>query len=81
MKTNLAKILWMKEKKHWNRTMGVFKKINGWFFKLTIGFIFALLGTLCHYGFVFVSTLWQSFMFIIFRQRFKINLQRQLLRL
>ena len=81
MKTSLAHITWIKEKKHWNRTFNVFKKFNNWFGKLTLGVILAIIGTAVHYAFVLMSTAWQSFMFLLFRKRFKINLQRQLLRL
>ena len=81
MKTTLAKILWKKEKRHWNRTFGVFKKFNNLFGKLTLGVILAFLGPIVHYAFVFMSTLWQSLLFVLFRKQFKINLQRQLLRL
>ena len=81
MKTSLMKILWIKEKKHWKRTFNVFGKFNNWFGKLTLGVLLSILGTLVHYAFVLMSTLWQLIMFFLFRKQFKINLQRQLLRL
>lgn len=81
MKTSLIEITWIKEKKHWKRTFDVFGKFNNWFAKLTLGLILAIIGTLVHYAFVFMSTAWQSVMFLLFRKQFKINLQRQLLRL
>ena len=81
MKTSLAHITWIKEKKHWNRTIGAFGKFNTWFGKATLGIILAIIGTLVHYAFVLMSTAWQTVMFVFFRKRFKINLQRQLLRL
>ena len=81
MKTTLLKILWIKEKRHWKRTKDVFKKFNHWFGKLTLGAILAVIGTLVHIGFALMSTAWQSLMFLVYRKQFKVNLQRQLLRL
>lgn len=81
MKTTLLNILWIKEKKHWKRTIDVFKKFNHWFGKLTLGAILTVIGTLVHYAFALMSTTWQTLMFVFFRKQFKINLQRQLLKL
>ena len=81
MKTTLLEILWMKEKRHWKRTVDVFKKFNHWFGKLTLGSFLAVTGTLVHIGFALMSTAWQSLLFVVARKRFKINLERQLLRL
>ena len=81
MKTSLVKILWIKEKRHWKRTIGAFGKFNNWFGKLTLGLFLAILGTIVHLAFVFMSTAWQSVMFLFFRKQFKLNLQRQVIRL
>lgn len=81
METSLLKITWIKEKKHWKRTFDVFGKFKNWFGKITLGVILAIVGTVVHYAFVSMSTLWQSLMFFINRKKFKINLQRQLLKL
>ena len=80
MKTNLMKLLWIKEKRHWKRTFEVFSKFNNWFGKLTLGIVLAVLGTVVHIAFVLMSTAWQSLMFVFFRKQFKLNLQRQALR-
>lgn len=81
MKTNMMKILWIKEKRHWKRTVGAFGKFNNWFGKLTLGVLLAVIGTVVHIAFVLMSTAWQTLMFLVYRKQFKINLQRQLLRL
>jgi hypothetical protein len=76
MKTNLAQILWKKEKIHWNRTFGVFAKFNNWFGKLTFGIIIALIGTIAHYCFAIMHTLFEMFLWVFFRRAFKANLQK-----
>lgn len=81
MKTNLVKILWIKEKRHWGRTFLSVKKINNWIGKIVAVLVLMTIGNIVHYAFSLMSTLWQSFLFLIARKRFKINLQRQLVRL
>ena len=79
MKTNLLQILWKKEIVHWKRLKEMFTKFNGWISKLTFGLIVAILITLSHYGFAFMSTLWSSCLWVVARKRFKINIQRMAL--
>ena len=81
MKTNLVKILWKKEKRHWNRTFSAIGKVKNWIGKIVATIVLMTIGNIAHYGFAIMSTLWQSLLFIIARKQFKINLQRQLLRL
>jgi len=81
MKTNLAKILWKKEKIHWNRTMGVFTKFNNWFGKLTFGLLIAIIGTIAHYCFALMHTLYETLLWVFFRKAFKANLQKLALRI
>jgi len=81
METTLLEILWIKEKRHWKRTIEVFNKFNHWFGKITLGAILAIIGTVVHIAFALMSTAWQSLMFLLFRKQFKVNLQRQLLKL
>jgi hypothetical protein len=80
MKTTMVKILWKKEKRHWKRTFDSIKKVNNWIGKIVATIVLMLLGNLVHYAFVIMSTLWQSILFIVARKRFKLNLQRQALR-
>jgi len=79
MKTNLAKILWMKEKKHWKRLGQMFKKFNDWFSKLTFGLIVAILLIIIHYCFVLMHTLYETLLFVVARKAFKANIQRMAL--
>ena len=79
MKTNLAVILWKKEKKHWNRTFGVFAKFNNLIVKVVLGLILAIVGTIVHYAFALMSMLWSSLLWVVARRRFKLNLQRMAL--
>lgn len=79
METNLAKILWKKEVKHWKRIVILFKRIKNWFIKLTFGILFALLLILIHYGFALMSTLWESFLWVVARKQFKANIQKMAL--
>jgi len=81
MKTTLIQILWKKEKRHWKRTLNSIKKVDNVVGKVFTTFILMLFGNLVHYGFVFMSTLWQSLLFVVARKRFRLNLQRQLIRL
>lgn len=81
MKTNLIKILWKKEKIHWNRTMEVFTKFNNWFGKLTFGLIIAIIGTIGHYCFAIMHTLYEMLLWVFFRKAFKVNLQKLVLRI
>lgn len=69
-------ILWKKEKIHWNRTLGIFSKFKNWISKLTLGLIFAILGTLAHYAFAIMHTLYEMFLWVFFRKIFKANLQK-----
>ena len=81
MKTSLFKILWKKEKIHWNRTLGIFSKFNNWISKMTLGLIIAILGTLAHYSFAVMHTLFEIFLWIFFREAFKSNLEKLMLKL
>jgi len=76
MKTSLAKILWKKEKIHWNRTVEMFTKFNSWLSKLTFGIIVAILVIIAHYAFAIMHTLYEIFLWIFFRRAFKANLQQ-----
>ena len=76
MKTNYLQILWKKEKIHWNRTIGVFTKFNNWIGKLTIGLIIAIIGSVAHYCFAIMHTLFEMFLWVFFRRAFKANLQK-----
>jgi hypothetical protein len=76
MKTNLFKILWMKEMLHWKRIEAMFKKFKGWPNKLTFGFIVATLVTLCHWCFALMHTLYELLLFVFARDMFKANLQK-----
>lgn len=81
MKTTLIQILWKKEKRHWNRTFGSIKKVNSGVGKVFAGLVLLTIGNLTHYGFALMSTLWQTVLFLVARKRFKLNLQRQAIRL
>ena len=81
MKTTLAKILWKKEKIHWKRLKGMFKKFNGWIARLTFGLIVAILVTIAHYGFALMHTLYEIFLWVFFRKAFKANLQQLALKI
>lgn len=76
MKTNLAIILWKKEKIHWNRTKEMFTKFNSWLSKLTFGIIVAILVIIAHYAFAIMHTLYEMFLWVFFRRAFKANLQQ-----
>ena len=80
MKTNLAKILWKKEKIHWNRTVGIFRKYNNWIGRLTFGLIIAILGTAFHYVVALMHTAFELFLWVFFRKAFKANLQKMAIR-
>jgi len=80
MKTTMVKILWKKEKRHWKRTFDSIKKVNNWIGKIFATLVLMTIGNIAHYGFAIMSTLWQSILFIVARKRFKLNLQRQALR-
>lgn len=79
MKTNLLKILWKKEKRHWKRIAEMFTKFNSWLSKLTFGIIVASLIIIAHYAFAIMHTLYELFLWIFFRKAFKANLQRMAL--
>ena len=79
MKTNLMKILWKKEIKHWKRFLEMQRKFGSWGVRLTIGLIFSIFLIIGHYGFVFMSTLWEIFLWIVAKKYFKANLQRMAL--
>ena len=81
MKTNLLKILWKKEKRHWKRTFDSVKKVNNRIGKIFTTLVLMTIGNVVHYSFVLMSTLWQSLLFIVARKSFKRNLLRQELRL
>lgn len=76
MKTNLVKILWAKELKHWKRTTELLKRINNWFIKLTYGIFLSILLTIIHYAFVVMHTAYEMLLFVVARKTFKANLQR-----
>lgn len=76
IKTTLIKVLWKKELIHWRRTKDLFKKFNGWLNKITFGLIVAILGTIFHYLFAIMHTLYEVFLYIFFRQAFRANLQK-----
>lgn len=80
MKTNLVKILWEKEKIHWNRLGRMFKKFNGWISKLTFGLIVAILIIIAHYAFALMHTLYEMFLWVFFRKAFRANLQKLAIR-
>lgn len=81
MKTTLILILWKKEKRHWNRTFESIKKVDNVVGKVFTGLVLLTIGNLIHYAFALMSTLWQSILFLVARQRFKLNLNKQLIRL
>lgn len=81
MKINLAQILWKKEKKHWNRTFNVFSKFNNWFAKIVLGLILTIIGTIVHYCFVIMHSLYEMLLWVFFRKAFKANLQKLALRI
>jgi hypothetical protein len=81
MKTTLLKILWKKEIKHWNRTAGIFKKYQSYASRYTFGLIIAIIGTIFHYGFAIMHTLYELFLYICFRKAFRANLQRLALKI
>ena len=81
MKTNLIQILWKKEKRHWKRTFDSIKKVDNWIGKIFAALVLMIIGNVVHYAFVLMSTSWQSVLFIVARKQFKLNLQRQLVRL
>jgi hypothetical protein len=76
MKINLVKILWRKEKIHWNRIKEMFNKFNPWLNKLTFGLIVAVLVSLGHYVFGIAHTLFELMLFIFANKMFKSNLQK-----
>ncbi|MDD5649115.1 MAG: hypothetical protein PHF86_01670 [Candidatus Nanoarchaeia archaeon] len=79
METNLIKILFKKEIKHWKRTRQIFKRFNNNLSKYTFGIIVICIGTIFHYIFALMSTLYNSLLFIISNRYFKENLQRMAL--
>lgn len=79
MKTTLFKILWKKELNHWKQFIEMQRKFKGWGVRLTIGLIFSIFFILGHYGFALMSTLWETFLWIVARKYFKANLQRMAL--
>ena len=81
MKTTLFQILWKKEKRHWKRTFASIGKVNNIIGKFVAGLVLLTVGNLTHYGFALMSTFWQLLLFVMARKRFKLNLQRQLVRL
>lgn len=76
MKTTLFSILCKKEKIHWNRTKKTLARFNKLSSKLTFGLIVVILGTLFHYCFAIMHTLFEIFLFIFMRKAFKNNLQK-----
>jgi len=80
MKTNLAIILWKKEKIHWKRLGRMFTKFNNWISKLTFGLIVAILITIAHYAFALMHTLFEMFLWVFFKKAFKANLQKLVLK-
>lgn len=77
---NLAQILWKKEIRHWKRTFDSIGKVDNWIGKVFTSIVLMIFGNLAHYGFAIMSTLWQLVLFVVARKRFKLNLQRQALR-
>lgn len=75
-KITLAKILWKKEKIHWQRTGRVFKKFEHVGHRYTFGVIIAFFGIIFHYIVALWHTLFEGFLFIFARKAFKRNLQR-----
>lgn len=80
MKTNLFKILWKKEKIHWNRIGKIFSRFQGWLNKATFGFIVVVLVSIFHYIFALMHTLYEILLFIFARELFKTNLQKMALK-
>ncbi|MFW6246556.1 MAG: hypothetical protein ACOC22_00070 [bacterium] len=81
MKTTLFKILWLKEKKYWKRTVEMLKKFDSAWSKWTLGLIVTILVTLFHYAFALMHLLFESILFIFARKRFKHNLQVMMLKI
>ena len=77
MKTTLVKVLWKKEKRHWKRTFDSIRKVNNVVGKFVVSLVLMTVGNLVHYAFVLMSSLWQSILYVVARNRFKLNLQRQ----
>ena len=81
MKTTLIKILWLKEIKYWKRTREMFKKFESAWSRWTLGLIVTILVTFFHYLFAIMHLLFESFLFIFARKRFKHNLQVMMLKI
>jgi len=76
IKTTLFKILLKKEAKFWKRLREMFMKFNGWGMRLTFGIIASLISIIAHYAMAFMSTLWESALYVFARNMFKSNLQK-----
>ena len=81
MKTTLFKILWLKEIKYWKRTCEMLKKFDSAWSRWTFGLIITMLITLFHYAFALMHLLFESFLFVFARKRFKHNLQVMMLKI
>ena len=75
MKTNLAIILWKKEKVHWRRMGKVFGEYN-WIGKILIALPLVIILSLFHYAFAIMHTLFELFLFVFFKNAFRANLQQ-----
>ena len=68
-KITLLKILWIKEKKFWQRNKEMYKKLG------LIGFIFAIpFMLISYYSFKLMHTLFEIYLWVFKRKRFKRNL-------
>ena len=68
---NLIKVFYLKEVKHWKRTMTMRKKLS-W-----VGFIIALIFiTAGHYAFALMHFLFECFLWLVMRPQFKANIRK-----
>lgn len=74
MKTNLLKIIWLKEIKHWKLMRDALNKFNNFFAKITVGIIVVILISIFHYMFALMHTLYEILLYFFARNQFKANL-------
>jgi hypothetical protein len=76
MKASLLKVVLCKEKLHWHRVVEIYGKFDNVFASVIAGTIVAILFTVGHYCHVIMHVLFETFLYIFYRNMYKSNLMK-----